>query len=348
MHNKRTSKLITFEIIASATLAVFLLFFASVFEFRWTGPFDAAPRLLAHASGQQSLEAKRLSDTVMPVRGEQPRNFFHLAALDPVSLSNESYRSAPALTAVSAVVIDRASGIVLFEKQQHKRWPIASITKLVTASILLDYRDKYAGDLLPVEIQAEDVEGGRNFFEPGDQVRWEDLFKTMLAGSSNTAARALIRSTGMTESEWQKAINQKLLFWGLQKTQIREVTGLSPGDISTAYEIGQIFDRSLERQEIRDALSAGIFTVYTVNTGKAVTVESTNLFLLGKITNPFLKPPVAKTGYIDESGFNMVARVTGDQGQELIVTVLGTATHFERFTEVTQLAQWAFSAYSWQ
>jgi D-alanyl-D-alanine carboxypeptidase len=344
---RNRDKILFLQIISSAVLSVLFLFFLGAAQINLADIFtkvQSVNRITIQAQSEAVLQSS-LGDLRQQEIQTVPRNFLPIADFAPLALSNLTVSSTPELSAQGAVVLDRGSGFVLFEKKQHKRWPMASITKLITASVLLDFKDKLSGEPLPVRIMSEDFHESRSFVNVDDVVAWDDLFNVMLVGSSNTATRALVRASGVGEQEFRKQINQKLLFWGMQKTQINEISGLSAGNISTAYEVAQIFSKVLERREIKDALSTPIFTFMPLNSKEKVRVDNTNWFILGNIKTPFVKKPIAKTGFIEESGFNIVGEVTGKGGEQLIITILGASSHFERFTEMIELGQWVFASY---
>jgi D-alanyl-D-alanine carboxypeptidase len=326
------------QVVVSSSLAMFLIFFAGAIELDWTRAFRVE-ELVAKASAPE----KTFEHTFGTLRAAQVEQ---VTPLPPIALPDRTLDE-NAVRVEAALVLDPATQTVLFEKKRDKRWPIASITKLVTASVLLDVRDQSLSLPQPITVQESDIKEGPLYFSVGDVVAWDDAFRIMLVGSSNSAVEALVRATGLSTERWQKLVIDKLGSWGLQKTQLGEPSGLSAGDISTPYEVATIFEHALERKEIFNALSTPSFSYTPLNGKKAVHVGSTNLFLSGNLSTNFTTPPIGKTGFIDEAGYNLVALVKGPQGQQLVAVVLGAQTHFDRFTEMEKIATWALNSYQW-
>ncbi|HCC23678.1 TPA: hypothetical protein DF272_05915 [Candidatus Falkowbacteria bacterium] len=233
----------------------------------------------------------------------------------PVILSLEEQ-----LTAQSAIVIDQ-DGNVLFEKNADEVRPIASLTKLVTAAVFLDYNPGW--DKQVTIVAADNVGGASVPFEPGDVVSAKDLFYATLVGSKNNAARALMRASGLSEVEFISAMNQKVKSWGLINTKFVEPTGLSELNVSTAREMMEISRKTLSQYEYLQASTTLWYEIKYTRGAEAKTFwcRNTNQKLLERD----LYVTGGKTGFTYEAGYNLVtkARLTKDSNRELIALVLG-------------------------
>ncbi|MBI4280933.1 D-alanyl-D-alanine carboxypeptidase [Candidatus Uhrbacteria bacterium] len=248
------------------------------------------------------------------------------------------------VSAQSALVMDSRSGKILFEKEANQLRPIASLTKLVTVLVLLDLEPDFESLVI---MEASDGQGGSGLvFDEGEVVSKRDLFRASLAASANDATVALVRTSGISESEFIYRMNQKVAELGLRETRLVEVTGLDPKNVSTATEIALLLRRVREIPLLREITQTQRFTVVK-NNGQQQELRSTNL-LLGSFLNQ--KPyhiVMAKTGSLDEAGF-CLALVAGEGDHEVIVVVLGSETHFSRFDDAKALAYWALERWIWK
>ncbi len=254
----------------------------------------------------------------------------------------ESEFSAP-LSAASLVVVDNASNSVLFSKNMDDVRPIASITKLMTALVFLDTSPDMTEymTILPV-----DVREGPEYVESGDKLRVRDVFNTMLIGSSNTAAVALARHTGLPTEEFVARMNQKAKVLGLSQTVFAEPSGLDPANVSTARELSALTRYALTQEAVMASVKREAYTLYPAGAASR-NVATTNWLMTGQVRRVSDAVVVGgKTGYIDASGYNIAVTFRKDQ-HDITVVVLGCADVFARYTESDLLARWVFDHFTW-
>lgn len=245
------------------------------------------------------------------------------------------------LTARSALVADWDSGAILWQQQSAQAVPIASLTKLMTALVWLDFNPGWDYE---VTIKESDYrEGGRFYLFKGERVTTRDLFKSILISSDNNAAIALARSTGLELSDFILKMNEKAKQLRMLATVFVEPTGLHIGNISTAADILKLAQAAFSEEDILNVINQKEDGYFIKNTGRYNRLASTNQ-LLGSYLNII----AGKTGYSDEAGGCLVVLAQGDQDQKVIAIVLGSDNHFSRFQEVKSLVQWSFDNYVWQ
>ncbi len=255
----------------------------------------------------------------------------------------EAEFSAP-LSAMSAIVVDSASNTVLFSKNMDDVRPIASITKLMTALVFLDTSPDMTQYMV---ITPDDVREGPEYIESGDRVRVRDVFNTMLIGSSNTAALALARHTGIPPEEFAARMNQKAKVLGLSQTVFVEPSGLDPANISTARELAALARYALSREDIRVSVKRQAYTIYPAGDATR-NVATTNWLMTGQVRRVSDAAIVGgKTGYIDASGYN-IAVTFRQNNRDITVVVLGCADVFARYTESDLLARWVYDHFTWE
>ena len=244
------------------------------------------------------------------------------------------------ITAASAIIADKKTKAVLWQKNSGETRSIASITKLITALVFLDHNPGWDGEVI---IQDSDYrEGGRIRVFSGERILAKDLFNAMLVASSNNSAVALARATGFSREEFVSLMNNKALELGMNDSVFVEPTGLDPQNVSTAADVIRLAAAALDRPEISAATSQSEYTFSVLNTDRTYTLKNTD-----RLLNSYLEIKSGKTGYLDEAGYCLVSNVRGPNGQEVLVAVLGSESEVSSFQEVKALAQWAYDNYIW-
>jgi D-alanyl-D-alanine carboxypeptidase len=263
------------------------------------------------------------------------------AATGPVK--KDPGRLGIATTARAAAVVDWETGTTLFEKNADAPMPIASITKLMTALVVLSTVPDWDKDVLV--LGSDHRPGGIPYVAPGERIAVRDLFNLSLIASANNATVALARSTGLTPEEFVARMNVMASAIGMRNARFADPTGLDPGNVASARDVAALIKKSLSSPEIRDALRMPTYA-FTARTGRYHAVRSTD-YLLWSFLN---RPPYAflggKTGFIDEAGYCFGAAAQNGDGKAVAV-VLGAPTKGDRFREVKGLLYWAFDAYEW-
>lgn len=263
--------------------------------------------------------------------------------------TNGAVDAGPTISAASAAVLDASSGVVLWGKRPYAVRPIASITKLLTALAFVDPRDASVGLDDPVTIAPEDVPSeGNTIFRAGDVVSAAELLTAMLVRSDNSAARALARlealEGALVTGHAQERLAQRL---GLRSLHAVDPAGLQPENRGTAIDAARLLDAALGVPPIAARLRT-MRTAIAVERGgttQRLDVWTTNHLLLDGRTHPFTIVG-AKTGTLDEAGYNFVLGAERD-GHAIVVAVLGSASHFERFHDAEVLVEWVFQNYRW-
>lgn len=246
-------------------------------------------------------------------------------------------------TASSAIVADKASGEVLFEKRIDEVRSIGSITKLMTAVVFLGT----SPDLdVKAAVREEDVRsGGRDHLYIDDEVTVKDLLEASLVGSDNPATMSLMRLSGLTPEAFVERMNEQAKAWGMDHTRFVEPTGLDARNVSTARDLVVLFRRALDEARIRDVTQQSAVTFTSAN--REYVVPTTNL-LLGSFLNSDPYSIVGgKTGYLPSAGYCVGVEVSDGNGHAVITVVLGSDTITTRFQEAKGLTSWVFDTYQW-
>lgn len=253
---------------------------------------------------------------------------------------------ATVLTAQSVAVADVGTGRVLFQKNAAQKRPIASLSKLMSALVWFDVD----GDLNKiVEIRSEDYrEGSIPYFIAGEKVRARDLLYAGLIASSNSAIASLVRSTGLPQENFVKYMNAKAKELGMKDTEFTEPTGLDSGNQSTAIDLFILAREAFFNAEISKATQMASYEFSPVGGAQIRSVRSTDWLLNGSLNSGEYKIIGGKTGFIEESNYNLVLKTYNrNKDKNLIVIILGSDESGLRFTEAKKLIEWTYANYMW-
>ena len=233
------------------------------------------------------------------------------------------------MTAKSAIVIDKNSGSVVFEKNTETIRPIASLTKLMTVLVFFDHNPGW--DKAVTMQKSDYVGGGMLWVKEGAKISVKDLFYATLVGSRNNTAEALARATGLTRSEFIIEMNAKAEAMNLTKTHFVDPTGLDEKNVSTAFEMAEIAKVAFAKEEVLKATTTKLYKVKPVGSKVLYSIKNTSK----KVLDRDLVITGSKTGWTDEAGYNLVTQAKSE-GKEMIALVMG-AKVTRNYEEVYEL-----------
>ncbi len=253
-------------------------------------------------------------------------------ALD-MPTSAESVADSLGITARSYIVVNKTTGDVLMSKNPNLLWTPASLTKLVTLLVVLDYKPKMTKAISMVK--ADEVGGARINTKAGIKYTVKDLFYSALLPSANNATRALARSTGLSEAQFVEKMNQKAKDLGANNTHFLEPTGMSEFNVTTASDYVKIAKVAFENPVIRQITGTSKYSFKALNSTKySNSLKNTNKLL----SDADITMVSGKTGYLVESKYNFATEVKDRFGNESIVVLLGSDNPVTQFAETKQLA----------
>ncbi|MBU0982844.1 MAG: serine hydrolase [candidate division Zixibacteria bacterium] len=243
----------------------------------------------------------------------------------------------PHLNLKSAILVNYDNGDVLYAKNAETVRPIASITKLVTAMVVLDN----GIDLQKTEIiTKEDAHrSSKSRLRVGYEMTLLDLLYAALMNSDNRAARALARATSGSIEAFAKEMNYKARQLNLRKTEFYEPTGLDQRNVSTAHEVAKILHYAYDYELIKKITSQQKPHMCQVVNRKRTKKQmaNTNLLIHSKY-----KVLSGKTGYIRAADYCLTTLVKNKQGERLTAVVLGVPGDRLRFKECRRLIDWGY------
>ncbi|MFA6410522.1 MAG: serine hydrolase [Candidatus Buchananbacteria bacterium] len=245
--------------------------------------------------------------------------------------------------AKSILVVDDASGSTLYSKNQSAVLPIASISKLMTALVILDTKPDWSQ---VVKITKEDErEGGMVYFFEGEEVTVKDLFNAMLVASSNEAAIALARISGF--SDFSAAMNKKAAELKMSDSYFLDPSGLNPKNVSSAGDLVKLANAAFARPEIAEATKALDYKFEVLNNQRVGRAVNTDKLLDSYLNKGDYKIIGAKTGHLDEAGYCLLLRLEKKDIGSLTLVLMGIDNLPNRWQETKGLVDWVLDNYQW-
>ena len=246
---------------------------------------------------------------------------------------------APLVSAKSAIVYDTRSGRFLFEKNSNLNLPIASLTKIMSAVIILEKFN--LDDIVTISNNSIRVDGEKQDLYLGEKISVRNLLKLMLIESSNDAAYALTDYAKTNGVDFIQTMNLKAKSLGMLNSNFIDPAGLNDNAHSTVQDLIKLIEYSLNYQEIWNISVEKTVIVESSDEKIQHTARSTNL-LIGLIKDLV----GGKTGYTEGAGQCMILVASVPNYPSKIVSiVLGSQ---DRFGDTQKLIDWTRQAYRWQ
>ncbi|MFC1688021.1 RlpA-like double-psi beta-barrel domain-containing protein, partial [Patescibacteria group bacterium] len=243
----------------------------------------------------------------------------------------------PNITSKAAIAIDARTGEILYSKNIHGVYPIASLTKVMTANIFLETHTSW--DAIVTYDAMDNAIGAKLNVNPGETMTARDLFFTSLVGSANNATNALARSTGLSTEVFLATMNNRAREWGLTRTFFEDVTGLSENNKSTAWEYAELTRHAFEHFDLLVGTTTPAYGFRTINTDIPHTITSKN-----KILPTDWYVTGTKTGFTYEALYTLMTKVRDrDTENEVITVILGAQDDATRYRETNELLDYSFS-----
>ena len=241
----------------------------------------------------------------------------------------------PTIGATSILITDLDTNTPLFERSIHDRLAPASVTKIMTALVSLDYYPE--GSIIHVKDGARAL-GNTAKLVYGDDLLVEDVLYALLVPSGNDAAVVLAENYPGGYPAFINAMNAKAIQLGLTDTHFANVSGVEgPNHYTTTYDLTQIAKEVLKRPILRRIISTQKVTLKSVK-GYYYPLLSTNVLLS--------EPGVLgmKTGWTPQAGECLITYVVREDHPILIVLLNST----DRFGDTKKILNWIFKNFSWE
>jgi D-alanyl-D-alanine endopeptidase (penicillin-binding protein 7) len=230
-------------------------------------------------------------------------------------------------------VVDQNTGDVLYDKNSTSVVPIASITKLMTAMVVLDSK-ALLNEMLTVTDEDRDYEKGTGSrLSVGSTLSREDMLHIALMASENRAAAALSRYYPGGRPAFIAAMNRKAADLGMTETHFENPTGLTSQNVATARDLVKMVNAAYQYPMIREFSTDRSYEVFTGK--RTLGYNSTNAL----IRNSSWEIGLQKTGFINEAGECLVMQAA-IHGRPVVIVLLDSYGKYSRFADAQRLRTW--------
>ena len=242
----------------------------------------------------------------------------------------------PDVHAAAAIIYNPETNEVLWEENSQTQRSIASITKVMTATVFLENNPDLTQ---PVTVGRTDVfQASTTHLHANDKVTTDDLLHLLLIASDNAAARALARVSPLGSEGFVHRMNEKAEELGLQTTHYADPSGLLSENVSSAYDMARLITHASQDERISSIMRTSEYTVFSGK--RPITFHSTNHLL--REGNVDVR--AGKTGFISKAGYCLATVLRLPQSsQDVAVVVFGARSNAGRFMESRNLFNWATS-----
>jgi D-alanyl-D-alanine endopeptidase (penicillin-binding protein 7) len=242
-------------------------------------------------------------------------------------------QDALALRSSVAYVVDQNSMEPIFDKNSHAVVPIASITKLMTAMVVLDSKAPMNEQIEVTDEDRDYEKNTRSRLSVGSVLSREDMLHIALMASENRAAAALSRYFPGGRPAFMAAMNAKAKQLGMTDTHFENPTGLTSQNVSSARDLVKMVNAAYQYPMIRAFSTDHSYEVYTGK--RTLAYNSTNAL----VRNPSWEIGLQKTGFINEAGECLVMQ-TRLHDRPVIMVLLDSAGKYSRFADAARLRTW--------
>ncbi|MCX0424435.1 D-alanyl-D-alanine endopeptidase [Aeromonas veronii] len=235
----------------------------------------------------------------------------------------------------SALVVDVKTGKTLYQKNATKVRPIASLTKLMTALVVLDAKQNLNQTITVDKNDLDRVKHTHSRIRMDTKVTRRDALHLALMSSENRMASALARHYPGGRSAFVRAMNNKARQLGMRNTHFYDSTGLSTRNVSTAQDLGKLAAAAYRQPLIRQ---------FTQDENREMRFSAPAYSLMFNNTNPLVKNPdwdvrLSKTGFTDEAGRCLVMRAKPDS-RELAIVLLNSVGKRTPIGDANRIRKW--------
>ena len=243
----------------------------------------------------------------------------------------------------AAVLMDAATGEILYEQDIHTQYPPASMVKMMVALIVMEKVREGSlrlEDSITISGRAAKIGGSQVYLKQGEVFTLEELMRALMIHSANDASTAIAETVAGSVEAFVDLMNLKAQEMGMKDTVFRSVHGLPPGkgqekDLTSAHDMAVLGRVLSQNPKILQWAS----TVEEPFRGGQFTLHNTN-----KLLTRYKGMDGIKTGYIRESGFCITATAMRDSTR-MIAVVMGAPTDAVRTVETTRLLTLGFNTY---
>ena len=245
-------------------------------------------------------------------------------------------RTNPDLRSGAFYIFDESDSTVLAARNEGVAAPIASITKLMTALVVLEAGQPLDAKIAMTRDDVKATAGSASRLAPGAKLSRGDLLHLALMSSENRAANALCRTYPGGTAACVKAMNRKAKALGMKTARFVEPTGLSSANVSSPADLAKLVRAAAANTKIREYSTDAEHTVYVK--GRPLEYRSTNSL----VKKADWQVTVQKTGYIADAGRCLVMEAVID-GRDVVIVLLNSWGKLTRIGDANRVRAWLAS-----
>ena len=245
----------------------------------------------------------------------------------------------------SALLMDVATGKVLYENNAHEALPPASVTKVMTMLLVMEAIDqgKIGWDDMVTASEAAAAKGGSQIYlKVGESMSVTDMVKSIAVSSANDCACAMAEHIAGSEAAFVQRMNDRAKELGMNDTNFVNCTGLDDGEEAAAHKTSAYDIALMSRQLLKYHPDIKKFTTIWMDT---VRDGSFGLSNTNKLVRFYSGATGLKTGFTSGAGYCLSASAQRE-GMELIAVVMGCETSTERFAACKSMLDYGFANFS--
>ena len=243
------------------------------------------------------------------------------------------------IPAPSAILMDAATGTVLWENNAHEKMAPASVTKIMTLILIFFFFFKgnlKMDDLVTTSAHAKSMGGSQVYLEEGETQTVETMIKCIVIASGNDASVAMAEHIAGSEEAFVVKMNEKAKSLGMKNTNFTNACGLDDDNLYTTSKDVAIMSAELIKHEF--------IKQYTTIWMDSVRNESVQLVNTNKLVRFYQNCTGLKTGTTSKAGYCLSATAKRD-GMELVAVVMGADNSNDRFASAKKLLNYGFANY---
>jgi D-alanyl-D-alanine endopeptidase (penicillin-binding protein 7) len=255
-------------------------------------------------------------------------------------LDYSKYYSQLTVKSPKAIVYDAESGDIIYQKKAHEKSSIASLTKLMTAMVIIDSNLDLDKKITITKNDFDKIKGTTSRLWLGSELSRKELLSIALIASDNRAASAISNSYPGGKKAFVQAMNVKAKQLGMDDTLFADPTGLDKNNISTAIDLVKMTQAAQQYPLIRELSTLSYYEAHIKNKKIKLNYNNTNLLVRQGLWNI----DISKTGYIREAGKCLIMQTTV-MDKPIIMVFLKSYGKYTRTADAKRVKKWLESVH---
>ena len=266
--------------------------------------------------------------------------FFIQNVVHAQQLDYSKYYSQLTVKSPKAIIYDAESGDIIYQKKANEKSSIASLTKLMTAMVLIDSNLDLDKKVTITKSDFDKIKGTTSRVWLGSELSRKELLSIALIASDNRAASAISNSYPGGKKAFVQAMNVKAKQLGMDDTSFADPTGLDKNNISTAIDLVKMTQAAQQYPLIRELSTSSYYEAHIKNKKIKLNYNNTNLL----VRQGLWDIDISKTGYIREAGKCLIMQ-TKVMDKPIIMVFLKSYGKYTRTADAKRVRKWLESVH---